>query len=56
MSVLCDRYVRFCTKLQQVCSRQITVSQTEAPAVGFLPESLQENTHSTPADVPLTLC
>lgn len=45
-----------CTELQQVCSCQIAVSQTEAPAVGFLPQPLQESAHSPPADVSLAVC
>lgn len=45
-----------CTELQQVCSCQITVSQTETPAVCFLPQPLQESAHSTPAEVVLAVC
>lgn len=43
------------TELQQVCSRQIAVSQTQTAAVRFLPQLLQENTHSSPAGITLAL-
>lgn len=54
--VNCSFKVKTTTQLQQVCGGEITVSQAEAPAVGFLPESLQENSHSAPAAVPLAVC
>ena len=54
--VNCSFKVETTTQLQQVCGGEITVSQAEVPAVGFLPESLQENSHSPPADVPLAVC
>lgn len=47
---------RFRTELQQVCGGEVTVSEAETPAVRFLPQPLQEEANSAPAEVSGAVC
>lgn len=44
------------TQFQYISSSEVTVSQTQSPAVCSLPQPLDKHTHTTPAHVTHTLC